>query len=693
MAAFDVKPAEQQVPNFTGASQGIRASANTGLGDLFKGLAATLDMGIQEADRNEQQKIQNDIFDQVDTINNEFGVGDATDLQADAEAPARPAQLESAGEQLDRLQAAYEAGVLKESHYWARMNSMVRQLRGKYPGYRPEIDQMVSGIVGAKPANALRNALFNEWSAASAQQKSVGDLAEWMAKSGTVKLPSDYFLRVQNGDPYSYTELLASLTDQTSQQAEVSNRRAALALQADQGTANEKQAESNFRVEANQMVVSLLQDTGLQVGKNFQQFREKLREYQNSVIGGKGIDATELVALSQGFEQLKNDLNLALLQKYNETWDGDPNHSYVALLETSTRDDVIKNALGPVLLMQAGLTGDKSISLVESTQAYLEAMKAQDKRKILDGYPVIRELSALADTLGPSLSSSLLGLSSGVESDLAKALIDMHDAEIFQGKPTTVTDMLSTGVSTGQGPDYYNSIIDRWTGLVDAVRSGDVPQEQLGQKAKAMFSVSSQAVLATMDEGSQYEYFRRVTSPIVTQQMLSLKNAGDTEAWQYYQSWVTGAFMSLFQKDVTDLQGFNTDPVMQGMTVTWDPKNLAFKFKLGSDYGATPPGTHFGGPGDFPIGFGASGDIGSRLNTAIRNVAPIFTENGGDVAQEVFIILQRMGFNPSAKRNKAIGDAMIESLGRTLMSGSLQSRGAVTVPIMDNRPEVNTNGR
>lgn len=264
MAEFNVKPQAQLPNSYVGLSEGIRADRPQGVGMLFEGLAHALDSGVKEADRNVKANIEKDIFDEVDAVQGEFGVPDATDMQADADEKSfrtGPIGVQRANEQLQRLQLAYEQGNLKESHYWARMNNMVRQLRGKYPGYRSEIDQMVASVTGARPANALRAALFDEWRAEASKESSLSKLEDWAIKNG--RLPVDYYQRKQENNPYTQTELAAYVARKQRDEAERSDRRAALAENAERGTATTKDVEKAFRTEASQTVTTILQDLSL----------------------------------------------------------------------------------------------------------------------------------------------------------------------------------------------------------------------------------------------------------------------------------------------------------------------------------------------------------------------------------------------------------------------------------------------
>src|SRR5690606_8612037 len=84
-------------------------------------------------------------------------------------------------------------------------------------------------------------------------------------------------------------------------------------------------------------------------------------------------------------------------------------------------------------------------------------------------------------------------------------------------------------------------------------------------------------VFSNFNEASQQEYFRRVASPEVTNQIIALRDEGNEEAWVKYQQWVSGAFIHLFRRNVDTLQSLVTDP---NVGVTWDPRITGFRFQM-----------------------------------------------------------------------------------------------------------------
>lgn len=173
MAKFNEQLGVSATPNFVGASKGQTSdkSAGTaikGFGEILTGLADTADQHIQG-------NIQNDIETQAFDIYEEFGVGSqaAIDSNATGVGAATPQEIEEAGTTLGRLTAAHNSGTLSQTNFNARLVSVTRQLKSKYPGYGEIIDEMITKRTGVRPESALQRSLMQDYqNASSASQRS-----------------------------------------------------------------------------------------------------------------------------------------------------------------------------------------------------------------------------------------------------------------------------------------------------------------------------------------------------------------------------------------------------------------------------------------------------------------------------------------------------------------------------------------
>lgn len=684
MASFNNTPQAQITPNYTGASQGIHASPNTALGDLFQNLAGVLDAGIKEADRATQEGIQNEIFDQVDAIQDEFGVSSATLFQEDpGSTAATPPALADSGRHLQGLQAQYERGALKESHYWARMNSMVRQLRGRYPGYRAEIDSMVSSIVGARPANALRNALMSEWkeeaNAGNQALKDYNNLVEWALKSGTSQtgrsyLPMDFFERQATGNPYSMVELQSHISQVTSAENIVTARRNQMAEAATQDSLTTRQVERAWAQEATSFVNDTISDIGNSLGKQYADIRSLEQEIRNAASSGDPGSEEQVRQLSAMVSQLQGSLLDGLNKKFTESWDGDPSHSYASQLDDATRQSIINTAMAPIALIQDSIN-NKDYGIANSVMNYTKAKQNDINKELLDKIPFMGLLGSLKEFGGPDFPGFFMQLGGAeLQGTLTKVLKDASLVSMGTGDGSVVK-YFDLGEEAGEKKEYYDSLITQWQNVANQVVSGKLPPDVVANSVNFMFGQEALGILGRMTPESRYQYFKKVASPAVSNQMLALKKAGDIDSWNTYQNWVTSSFITLFRSAVSDLPG--AFPNTQGISVTWDKTTNGFKVtgdvsQSSSQNLLTTPLFSIPSPTaglETEVFRNLKQNKIADLNSAIRVIAPIIEANGGDVTEELYDLLLQMGYNPNKPKDPTVQQTIEMVLGDAIVHG------------------------
>lgn len=649
MAEFNQLPQPDQPGSYTGLSEGIRSSPNTALGDLFSGLAQTLDQGIKETDRNIKANIESDIFDAKDSVDAEFGIPEATDLQSDP--GTMPAGVKRAGAQLDTLHAAFAKGLVKESHYWARMNNVVRMLRGKYPGYRGEIDQMVSGITGAKPANALRSALFQEWQeeakkANGGEKDNISKLEDWAVKQGD--LPQDYFDRKGGANPYSEQELQAHISRRTFARQQISDNKAQMEMQNSTGELDKKTVERNFKLEANSVVTTMLMDLSGSVGADWRQLQQKRDEAVRRGKEGNPLPQAEVDKLRYQYQQIRGQVEGALRQAAVNSWNGkDPKMSTLAFLDKKTIDDTIASALAPLDLVGESLT-NQHYGILGASAAAVEASKIDSQREVLKNVPIAASLKAIGDLLGPSVLDQYLLLNTKANNAFVAAMSNYQHLQAVDSinNGSSVDQAFAEGEKAGMDKEYYTGLTERWANLINTTEAMD--PKILQNNVNFMFGEQSLGVMARLDDKSKFEYFRKVSSPVVTKKLLELKNAGDIDSWNKYQSWVSTNFQGVFKLQVQNLQNQVTSPYMD---VKWDPVQTRFVVT------ALAPTTTRYGPivgkivGDVPADASKSF---AELNGALQIIKPILDENGADTGQEIAVLLSKMGYDPKAAKGDII---------------------------------------
>lgn len=206
MAVFNPDVPDVQPTNFVGWSKTIEQPKSDESGKYFgeankiglAGLGDALDTTVGIADTYMKEGIiKPQIRSQVDTVRDSFTAGldatkqafldkvnaratpgtgpgsnpdgsgadpqdvNANGLSGTAVADAPKSLTNSLG-MLSKVQDALAAKKISETYYYGQLNSISKEMRAQYPGYRDYIDQEVSKITGVNPANKLMESIRDD---------------------------------------------------------------------------------------------------------------------------------------------------------------------------------------------------------------------------------------------------------------------------------------------------------------------------------------------------------------------------------------------------------------------------------------------------------------------------------------------------------------------------------------------------
>lgn len=349
------------MPDQTGASRGMSANRAwealfEGVGDLIGGTAAAIDTDIKTSIRNDA----NSVFE---TANQPY------------EAP--PADLSKGTESIKNLHAAWEQGKLSDVHYYGLLNTELKSLRAKYPGYEDVVDATIQEVTGVRPANAYRNALISEFNAQAAE---AGDTEKsWKSwenqnQSTIAFLYPDYFT---NPDKYS--------TRRGEVRAEVARydgiKENDKYIKDTNADAVYSTAAASLGFDVSTTIGNLPKLLGLE-DDNIYQFLEKASKVAPS--------AEESLALTASLDQLilqteaNIDNQMMMTRETSNARPGDPPVSWFGILGSTRAKEIKDQVLGPLKNIRQYINnGD--FALAAYNTKLVEAMKTDDVAKLLNG--------------------------------------------------------------------------------------------------------------------------------------------------------------------------------------------------------------------------------------------------------------------------------------------------------------------
>lgn len=646
-AAFTPQVQEVLPPDYGAKSQGQRYEANTGFADALKDFGKLAGSAVVAWDEKTQTDIRKEVEVGFDAVSNEFGVGSATYPEQDIEQPTTPAAVKDAERHLEGLKAQYEAGRSTERHYFARLNSMVRQLRGKYPGYREQIDNIVADVTGTRPANQLQQALFAEFEAAK-QENSEFD--KFVTKAGMEgDLPPDYVTRAQSGKPYSEAELKQYVFNRNYNRTERGDMKAAIELENANGTLTENTAISTLDKTFNSMVTEVTSNLKTATSQSYHSIRDSIVKMgEDAEIGN--VDPEAQARTTAELNQLAMTVRERLIAEAN-----DPAYAG-AIKDKKKLDDIIEKAMAPIANLQAALGGEKpNMGIVSSTAAYLEAKEKATTRDMLVERPILQKIQTLRSIMGEQGVGQYLVLNQDLRDALDRSLVDDIALSAQLDPTANVLDAMVKLDAQGGSAASKQGVLKHWQGVVDLAAKGEIPPAVYQKNVRFMFDPKT-LQLFNMDLPSREKanYLAIVAGPKITQDMLKLKAAGDKESYELYRTWTLEAFKAIFRDEVAELQRYHTDN--QALDIQFDKTKNQFVTV------PNPDARQRGPVGSFVASINSADTAMESLNTMIRSLVPIVEEEGMDTPDQIAGLLEEMGLDTSVEQTGTIGDQLWDAV-------------------------------
>lgn len=287
---------EGAAPSFLGYSRGIDAPRSQQYsnykGQRLSNLGKLVDDTFSATDQTIQTGIREDLTRDVNEIRDEaLGVIPTN----------TPAGVSSGLDELGRMTRSRNAGVMSDAHYYALLDLKVRQMKHRFAGYAPHIDQTVSQLTGVNPANALLNARQKAAAAgASSDEKFRRGYIKENDKYIIEAMP-DFYNREASGKPYDLNYVQQQVAQLKLRDEDQTRVRAAIA---------NTDASADLRAKlANQGATSL--------------FWGSYNIALNNATSGVGKtynDFTTAIANAQSDGEISQEENAAIRQAYGELY-------------------------------------------------------------------------------------------------------------------------------------------------------------------------------------------------------------------------------------------------------------------------------------------------------------------------------------------------------------------------------------
>lgn len=661
MVDFNKTPNPSNDPSYMGYSQGTdRPTPNRVFGSLFEGIGATVANEVNQKDKDNLKAISDELYAGVDAIRGAQGVDTA--VQNDGilhnSPKGSPDAVTNATGQISRLTEAYQAGKISDTSYWAKVESLTKSVRAKYPGYREEIDKTVAGITGSIPANALRRSILEDLQKAEAKaESSVSKWDTWERSNleWIALVAPDYFIKKNQGTPYSKDYILNAVAQKQASVKAIENGNKELSYAESVGKLTENQASSAATSAAETFVWNAL-DTGKQIKlSNGMSFTDAIDQ---AISSGKPLSPELHQEILGQLNNLEAQVNLGISKLFSQK-DQQTGKSYSEFMrgDVTKLGNIKQQAMVPITaLKQALATGDLAVAKYYSNLT--TSMINQKTADILGRSPTIQTIAGLSNIQGAqNVIPMLISASNPKFLDQAmKEVVDINTVRTVTGDQNVDAAIAAVNKQTNGNPGANKAVLDNVTNLLNDPKTTGQAFTQL---AKSTFTSNFLQQLQSNNPDTVINVYRKMISPTVQKKMEELKGS-NPEVYKAYAQWAVQNAGNLFRKEFSDLQqGVESVPYLE---VYYDQKNAQFTYKVNGEGQKLL---------DQPaLGFGSmiQSQIGTTIksiktvNELLQTVSPILKTNGQEVPAALDNLFRDMGINPNAKKQSSIVGKMHRAL-------------------------------
>lgn len=682
MAAFDIQPPQVNAPDWTRVSRPIPQPESITVGDKSKGIGlTTIATGIEEAaslyDTTEKSFLKDKVTTGVDKLRDDYTdaylgirnqqqglIPDQPQTLAQADTAPVPGGLQSGVNRIQQLgiAQAQNMGHVNDTLYTMNLNSLAKQLRSQYPGYKDYIDQQIQSVSGVDPANAVMKNLLEDINRNATNAKSERDKVSTMIRGAVEQgIPNANVAaalwdagRMTPDQAYSYIYKYSSKEWERKQ--EMSDRTNEQGRLSDVVT----MAKQSFAKTAANDTQSAIDITHIAGGTETAQGLIDVINKANTE--GTKVDPVKLEQGLMGLTALKTSIVAGLYRKANEP---DRNgNTTMSLIGQQEVDAQIKSQTQPIDDYIKYISDEK----LGFAHTALRITTAINEKTHLDLYndpkvgPQLRAIAGMA-TIAPAWGDAML--KSGLLSNLDKDLIPVYQGKLTGAvtqldplNPATLKADIQQAKKAGVNP--ATRLVDNYLSVPKIIADPKAPDAVKLNVAKYAFDPHNWGLFdeIKMDYTNQkgqfvpgkYSAFDRMLSTDIIDSMYKLKQQGGdgTTAWNNMKHFGETEFPVLFREDLHNIVRANQTamtppaggpylvgqqvPPLKKFDMHWDNENNRF-LELpvkGRNLGADTPDNQFAM---------AVNPMIRRVNSAISQLSEIQNKDGGNTSAYILGVL------------------------------------------------------
>lgn len=626
MAAFNPETRDTGLVNNTGASQG--QIPDRSFEALFEGLTKTFENVTNIKDQQTQLSIRDDANEMFEQTNKEFGL-------------EPPSAMSDELDRVQELQNAVEQGKISQVNYYGRLATLSKQLRAKYPRYEAIVDQTIQSVTGTRPANAYRDAIFQEigslQESASNEQKFRRQYEKEFQGEIAATIGPEYF---ENPEAYDFEKVQIEVSKFKGNAEKIDAEVRELNLLEKQGQHNEVRAKKALDNHMNFVVSSVMTRS---LGLN----KPNAQDSIDAFIAKGGGSPEELDQFIGTISQAEAEIRAELTKTGREKFGG--------IMTNAQINESVESALYPLTKAKEAVLGGDFKLAGKFAMINKAASDQQVNEMLNDPSGVFRAgagITEINQTLGDTFFNENKDQAVQVATEIA--------GQAVAGNKGIVKRIISSGnekVSRALLSESFRAIID--PKLTDE-KFSNVLNEFFGPEAEDFMSPK---VVAKEDLQKVYLSFLR---PEVTQAIF-LK--GTPEDKQRYVDWAMTKAIAIpeFRAAAGDLNSLKKfDPNLE---IVFNADSMKLEIKTSGPNLANA------------LGWKPYGAVTGSFNRVMDVLAPIWDANGDDPKEKALELVKSFsieleGQNPELQGSTGQGETLWGAVFNSIVSSAEASEGA-----------------
>lgn len=557
-------------------------------GDLFKNLGETVKGAVQGMDTFFKERIRGEATAAVDRERDrtsEYLMGGRNPVDT-------PSDIKQSANFLGNLKVAKDQGQINQAYYQMRLDTVARDLRTRYPGYREHIDNVISDLTGGTPANKMITDLFH-----NAQSKTDPEqqLNTWLIHQMTEKVPgggayvADYRTKNGGSNPPN-NEMLTRVSVWQSNSALVQAEKHELDLKREKSKATEEEIARVASIGVRASIANGMKQGGL-FGTDLDEFKKNMGEASEFLKTNPQLTPEKQSALLQQANNI--DMKIKTLTE------AELNHPRYQNITPEAREKIVKEQDNLSKLIRAGL-GEKGQILpghIGLAKSILDNYETGGQLSVISSDNVLAQLYGVNKMAGPNATDQLLTYGEDRRAATPgarfnkKTILDVLDKSVRLGMASGTENIADSAKKyqdkTGEAPPP-----GELKGHIDAAKEGIKNSEKNGAapefKTNLLRSLyeKGDAFISQVAKGEQLRTYSDMAAPDMTQEAFKEREAGRPENWEMYKRFIDRTGRVLTRTEMTGMlqsgqgvlpaQGVLYDPATQSFTAEFAPGQTSF---------------------------------------------------------------------------------------------------------------------